>query len=146
LTGTFDGSLKYRPAPIFFWQYNVGKDKQREPWIPKPLQIGTTPLVKMMGNVYTRTFTNFKHPKIVASDFDGSRVVLSDHYKLVVAGNDVSIKAQLFKVPDDVAEENDIATENPEVVRGMLEQLRQWQTSVLTSLTGAEYKPRLSAN
>jgi hypothetical protein len=52
----------------------------------------------------------------------------------------------LFKVPDDVAEENDIATENPEVVRGMLEQLRQWQTSVLTSLTGAEYKPRLSAN
>jgi hypothetical protein len=63
-----------------------------------------------------------------------------------VAGNGVSIKAQLFKVPDDVAEENDIATENPEVVRGMLEQLRQWQTSVLTSLTGAEYKPRLSAN
>jgi|TARA_B110000263_G_scaffold80642_2_gene70578 arylsulfatase A-like enzyme len=146
LTGTFDGSLKCRPAPIFFWQYNVGKDKQREPWIPKPLQIGTTPLVKMMGNVYTRTFTNFKHPKIVASDFDGSRVVLSDHYKLVVAGNGVSIKAQLFKVPDDVAEENDIATENPEVVRGMLEQLRQWQTSVLTSLTGVEYKPRLSAN
>ena len=145
LTETFDGSLKHRPTPIFFWQYNVLKDKQREPWIPKPLQIGTTPLVKMMGNVYTRTFVNFKHPKIIASDFDGSRVVLSDHYKLVVAGNGDSIKVQLFKVPDDVAEESDIAMENPKVVRDMLVQLRQWQTSVLTSLTGADYKPQASA-
>ncbi len=141
LTGTFDATLQQRPAPIFFWQYNVGQDKQREPWIPGPLQIGTTPLVKMMGNVYTRTFKNFKHPKIVASDYDGGRVVLADDYKLVVAGNGASLKAQLFKVPDDVAEKNDIAAENPEVVRGMLAQLRKWQTSVLTSLTGAEYKP-----
>jgi hypothetical protein len=144
LTGTFDGTLQQRPAPIFFWQYNVGQDKQREPWIPGPLQIGTTPLVKMMGNVYTRTFKNFKHPKIVASDYDGGRVVLADDYKLVVAGNGASLKAQLFKVPDDVAEKNDIAAENPEVVRGMLEQLRKWQTSVLTSLTGAEYELRIS--
>jgi arylsulfatase A-like enzyme len=139
LTGTFDASLQYRPAPIFFWQYNVGNDKQREPWIPEPLQIGTTPLVKMMGNVYTRTFKNFKHPKVVASDFDGSRVVLTNNYKLVVAGNNASPKVELFKVPDDVAEQNDIATENPEVVNRMLKQLRQWQASVMTSLTGAEY-------
>jgi arylsulfatase A-like enzyme len=146
LKGTFDGILKQRPAPIFFWQYNVGKDKQREPWIPGPQQVGTTPLVKMMGNVYTRTFTNFKHPKIVTSDYDGSRVVLADGYKLVVASNGASLKAQLFKVPDDVAEKNDIAAENPEVVRGMLEELRKWQTSVLTSLTGTEYKPPIKTN
>jgi arylsulfatase A-like enzyme len=146
LKGTFDGILKQRPAPIFFWQYNVGKDKQREPWIPGPQQVGTTPLVKMMGNVYTRTFTNFKHPKIVTSDYDGSRVVLADGYKLVVASNGASLKAQLFKVPDDVAEKNDIAAENLEVVRGMLEELRKWQTSVLTSLTGTEYKPPIKTN
>ncbi|MBT4692108.1 MAG: sulfatase-like hydrolase/transferase [Planctomycetaceae bacterium] len=141
LMRTFDGALEQRSVPIFFWQYNVAADKQREPWISGPLQIGTTPLVKMMGNVYTRTFKNFKHPEIVASDFGGSRVVLADDYKLVVAGNAGMIKAQLFKVPQDVAEKNDIAAGNPEVVQSMLEQLRKWQTSVLTSLTGAEYKP-----
>ena len=150
LTGTFDGSLKHRPAPIFFWQYSVTNDRQREPWIPKSLQTGTTPLVKrgMRGgeNVYTRTFRNFKHPEILEDNFDGSLVVLSDHYKLVVEGNGDSIEVQLFKVPDDVAEENDIAAENPKLVRGMLAQLRHWQKSVLTSLTGADYKPRLSAN
>lgn len=139
LTGTFDASLQHRPAPMFFWQFNVGTDKQREPWIPEPLQIGTTPLVKMMGNAYTRTFKNFKHPKVVPSDFDGSRAVLANNYKLVVAGGNASPKVELFKVPDDVAEQNNIATENPEVVNRMLKQLRQWQTSVLTSLTGAEY-------
>ena len=68
-------------------------------------------------------------------------MVLTDDYKLVVAGNGASLKAQLFEMPVDVAEETDIATENPEVVQGMLAQLRKWQTSVLTSLTGAEYKP-----
>jgi hypothetical protein len=52
----------------------------------------------------------------------------------------------LFKVPDDVAEKNDIAAENLEVVRGMLEELRKWQTSVLTSLTGTEYKPPIKTN
>jgi hypothetical protein len=73
-------------------------------------------------------------------------VVLADGYKLVVASNGASLKAQLFKVPDDVAEKNDIAAENLEVVRGMLEELRKWQTSVLTSLTGTEYKPPIKTN
>lgn len=143
LAGLLDDSLKQRPTPIFFWQFNTGADTQRTPWINHELQIGTTPLVKMMGDIYTRNFRNSKHPDIVESDFTGSRVMLIENYKLVITGQSPKEKLQLFKMPDDLAEKHNIAAQHPEVVSSMRKQLHRWQSSVLKSLTGADYKQHI---
>ncbi len=140
LKGLFDSTLTQRPSPIFFWQFNSKADQQNQPWIARPHQIGTTPLVKMMGDIYTRNFVNHKHPNIVESDYSGSRVILLQDYKLVVTGNGDAQKRELFKVPQDIAEEHNLATQNPDVVQSMAKSLRNWQESVLKSLTGADYK------
>ena len=140
LTGLFNNSLSQRAEPIFFWQFNVSADQQREPWIEQQQQIGTTPLVKMMGDIYTRNFVNHKHPKIVESDYSGSRVMLLQNYKLVISGVSDRQQSELFMVPNDIAEKNNLASKRPDVVRDMSQKLRLWQDSVLKSLTGADYK------
>ena len=140
LTGLLDQSLQQRPTPIFFWMFNTGADKQREPWIDRELQIGTTPLVKMMGNIHTRNFTNFRHPEITPSDYTGNRAMLLQNYKLVIRGNGNNQAVELFRVPDDTGEETNVAKEHPEVVKSMQQHMKEWQDSVLKSLTGADYQ------
>jgi len=140
LTRLWDGTLTQRPTPIYFWQFNTNADQQREPWIQQQLQIGTTPLVKMMGDIYTRNFINHQHPNIVESDFTGDRVVLLQNYKLVITGNGDKQKTELFRVPDDVAEEDNIAREQTDVVQSMSTKLLRWQQSVLKSLSGQDYR------
>ena len=140
LTGLIDNPLKQRPTPICFWQFNHRADLQREPWIENDLQIGTTPLVKMMGDIYTRNFVNFKHAKIVPSDYTGNRAILSSHYKLVIRGTGTDQTIELFDIRQDSAEEHDIAEKYPEVVSNLRTTMKQWQDSVLNSLTGADYK------
>ena len=66
--------------------------------------------------------------------------MLLQDYKLVVTGYGDGQKSELFEVPQDIAEEHNLATQNPDVVQSMAESLRNWQESVLKSLTGADYK------
>jgi len=50
------------------------------------------------------------------------------------------IVTALYDVDKDPQENDNIATQYPEVVERMQKQLRQWQVSVEKSLTGADYK------
>ncbi|QDU36355.1 Arylsulfatase [Maioricimonas rarisocia] len=137
LVPLLEGEMTNRPDPIYFWSYNTrGEAKGREPYITSALQKGTTPLVKMMGNIHTRNFSNFHHPEIAEEDYDGTRVMLGSRYKLIVHGNG---ETELFDITADPAEKTSLADEKPEVVDQMRQQLRSWQKSVLTSLTGADY-------
>ena len=140
LTNLIEHPLQQRPNPIYFWQFNHSADMQREPWIETNLQVGTTPLVKMMGNIYTRNFINFKHDKIVPSDYTGNRAILSSNYKLVIRGTSTDQAIELFDINQDSAEEHNIAAKYPKVVTTLQKTLKQWQDSVLHSLTGADYK------
>ncbi|MEC9095708.1 MAG: sulfatase-like hydrolase/transferase [Planctomycetota bacterium] len=140
LTGLFNNSLKERRTPVFFWQFNNRADRQREPWIEEKQQIGTTPLVKMMGDIYTRNFVNFKHPEIVPSDYTGNRAMLLQNYKLVIRGDGEKQTIELFDLPNDVAEQRDIAANYPDIVSSMRKEMKHWQDSVLQSLTGTDYK------
>jgi hypothetical protein len=47
---------------------------------------------------------------------------------------------QLFDLREDPAEENDLIEAKPDVARNLERQLRDWQQSVLNSLTGADYR------
>lgn len=134
-----DGTMTERPEPICFWSF--GSRSRGEPWIEPKLQEGTTPLAKAMGGRFTRNFTNNHHPEIAEEDYSGGRAILDNRYKLVVHGpaGDAA-KVELFDLENDRAETTNVANANPEIVKHLSTHLRDWQKSVLTSLTGADYQ------
>lgn len=135
-----DGKLESRSSPICFWSFANGgaSNGKPQPWIEPELQQGTTPLVKLMAGKPTRTFRNFHHPQIQASDFAGERAIIGDQYKLVIRGKGNEVQ-QLFDLRSDPAEKNDLSDSEVEIAIQLRDQLREWQQSVLESLTGAEY-------
>ena len=72
-------------------------------------------------------------------DTGGPRVVIDNDYKLVVSGPGAS-DTELFNLRHDPAEQKNLAADEPAVVAALAEQLRRWQDSTLTSLTGADYR------
>ncbi|MGM0490615.1 MAG: hypothetical protein ACQESR_28140 [Planctomycetota bacterium] len=115
--------------------------RQPKPYIDPELQKGTTPLVKMMRGRYTRNFRNVHYDEITEQDFGGARAILDGRYKLVVSARGGSESAkELFDLRDDPAEENNLIDAEPEIAKDLARQLRDWQESVLSSLTGADYR------
>ncbi|MCK5461835.1 MAG: hypothetical protein KAI95_02425, partial [Bacteroidales bacterium] len=139
LKSVIDGQMKERPSPICFWQYTINGGEARSPYIEPDQQEGTTPLVKQMNGLYTRNFLNFQLEKISEQDYEGSRVILDNRYKLVI-GPGKNPTVELFKIREDPAEKNDLSETNVEVVKNLEQQLEDWQTSVLESLTGTDYQ------
>ncbi len=141
LTPLIHGKMKQRSKPIAFWSFDTKDESNNEPYIDMELQRGTTPLVKMMGDIHTRNFRNFHHPKIEPDDFSGSRVLLNNQYKLIVNSKRGGlVKRELFDVRIDPAETANLIDEKPNVTSEMQAQLQDWQESVLKSLTTADYK------
>ncbi|MFW5693051.1 MAG: sulfatase [Thermoguttaceae bacterium] len=131
-----------RPEPIFFWSFRTRRfaGLNPEPWIEPELQQGTTPLVKLMGNIPTRNFRNLHHPEIGEADFLGPRAIADNRFKLVLHdGRDGEPKVELFDLHDDPGETRDLSGDRPEIVRAMKQQMRAWQESVLESLRGGDY-------
>ncbi|MCP4455442.1 MAG: hypothetical protein GY809_28615 [Planctomycetes bacterium] len=94
----------------------------------------------MIGGKYTRTFSNYHYPAISERDFGGARAVLGNRYKLVMDAQSANKPTvELFDLTQDPAEALDVATSCPRVVEKMQKQLRDWQGSVLKSLTAANY-------
>jgi len=138
LAPLIDGEMTERPEPIYFWQFDARREAGRdlEPFIDPELQEGTTPLVKLAGDIPTRNFRNFHHPRIMEGDYEGPRVALDGRHKLVVhdRGEGKPPRKELFDLRADRAEENDLSDDRPKVVERLEERLREWQTSVLESL------------
>ncbi len=138
-----DGKMKHRPSPIFFWAYNTRNALMGEPkpYIDPKLQEGTTPLVKLMNGIATRNFQNFYHPVITEQDFSGARVILDNRYKLVIEGKlGNQLAKELFDLRKDPAEKDNLIEAQPTIAKKLERQLREWQQSTLTSLTGADYR------
>lgn len=142
LTPLFDGNMRERPAPICFWNGSVRDEAgfTPQPYIDPELQKGTTPLVKLMDNIATRNFKNFHHPDIQEQDFGGARAILANRYKLVIHGTGNDAVRELFDVREDRAERNNLIDDRPAIAEKLEQQLREWQQSVLESLTGVDYR------
>ena len=144
LVSLLDDDLESRPAPIFFWQFDTGhlSNQTAKPWIEPALQVGTTPLVKLMDGRATRNFRNFHHPKVTPEDYLGPRVMMDNQYKLVVhdGSNRPGSRVELFDLLSDPAEEVNLAGSRPETVESMQKELHAWQSSVLSSLMGNDYE------
>jgi arylsulfatase A-like enzyme len=141
LKGLIEGEMDERSAPICFWSYDSGREAEgnREPYIDPTLQSGTTPLVKMMDGRFTRNFGNLRHPSIAEQDFAGPKAILDNRYKLVIDGEGGEPTKELFDLRNDRAEEKNLVRSKDEIARKLEKQLRDWQESVMKSLTGADY-------
>jgi len=134
------GKMKTRPKPIGFWSFNsrraAGNDAK--PYFTAEEQQGTTPLVKLMGDIPTRNFRNYHQPPIEEADYSGSRVWLDNRYKLVIPGK-ADDESELYDLQTDPAEETNIAKKKPELSARLARELREWQSSVLNSLREKDY-------
>ncbi|MGB7346099.1 MAG: sulfatase-like hydrolase/transferase [Pirellulaceae bacterium] len=141
LTPLISGSGELPTRGIGFWSFDAKADVNNPPYIQEELQRGTTPLVKMMGDIHTRNFRNYHHQSINQSDYTGERAWLSGRFKLVVndkkAGNS---QVELFDVRSDPAETKDLSQSKSDIVDQLQDEMHQWQTSVLKSLTTADYQ------
>ena len=143
LTPVLDGKMTVRPSPLFFWAFNTAHLalSNLDPWIDPELQTGTTPLVKLMQGKATRDFTNYHHPAITEDDYLGPRAIVDGRFKLVThEQNTGAALRELFDLDADPAEKNNLIEQQPAVAKKLQTQLREWQESVLHSLTGADYE------
>ncbi len=116
-------------------------NESSQPYIDPELQEGTTPLVKMLGGKFTRTFRNYKYDQFSENDFTGERTMMNNQYKLVLEGQSPNEKGfELYDMENDRGETRNLADSFPEIVEEMQTQLHNWQESVLNSLSGADYK------
>jgi arylsulfatase A-like enzyme len=151
LTPVLDNKITARPdsSPLFFWDFDFARVRSAnsEPYIDTALQEGTTPLAKKAKGLATRNFSNFKHPTITETDYLGPRSVIEGGYKLVVqevkkakGDPNPTPKVELFDLKGDPGEKSNLAGQKPDQVKKLQSTLRTWQTSVLNSLTGADYR------
>jgi hypothetical protein len=138
-----DGQMTERTNLLYFWECNIGNqgNAKAEPYIDPELQKGTTPLVKLMGGVATRNFNNFKHPTISDSDYLGPRAIIDGDIKLVIhEQKSGKARQEPFDLQTDPAEKNNLIDKQTATAEKLQSRLRQWQDSVLNSLTGADYR------
>ncbi len=140
LTPVFDGKIDVRPTPMAFWGFHFRQSPGSQPYIDPELQKGTTPLVKKgAGGKSTRDFLNFHHPEITDADYRGTRSIIQGDHKLVIREQKDGTSIELFNLKTDPAEKTNLLDQQPELARKLQSALRQWQDSVLKSLTGADY-------
>jgi arylsulfatase A-like enzyme len=137
-----EGKMADRPQPICFWVYEANREMRAggTPYLTAEQQEGTTPTAKLMAGKYTRDFRNLRHPVVKESDYAGRAAVLDNRYKLV---RDKELA--LYDVRADRGESADLAVKQPERTEALRRTLREWQDSVLRSLTGADYNRSGSA-
>jgi arylsulfatase A-like enzyme len=143
LTAALDGKLTERPNPLCFWQFDTGRLGRSgpQPWIDPELQKGTTPLVKLMGGKATRDFTNFRHPALTDDDYLGPRAIVDGRFKLVIHEQKGGVvQRELFDLQTDPAEKTNLLEQDRTAADQLQAKLRDWQKSVLQSLTGADYR------
>jgi len=137
-----NGTMKTRTAPMFFWSFETQEafTKESKPYIDPGLQVGNTPLVKILAGKYTRTFENYEYPAISQDDLGGARTIIDDQYKLIIgAQTSGSEDIALYNLETDPSESTNLADSKTDIVESMQKQLHDWQLSVLTSLTGEDY-------
>jgi arylsulfatase A-like enzyme len=141
LLPVLDGKMTNRPRPLWFWEFDTAHLGKGESYIDPKLQQGTTPLVKKSGGKATRDFNNFRHPTITAADYLGPRAIIDGPYKLVIHETPKGgVKKELFNLITDPAEKTNFLGKDPAIAKKLEIELRDWQQSVLYSLTGADYR------
>jgi arylsulfatase A-like enzyme len=141
LTPLLEQNVTKRSQPLFFWDFANRNSDNNPPYIAPELQAGTTPLVKLMGGIATRNFTNYRHPTITDADYRGARAIIDGRFKLVIhETKQGDARRELFDLQADPAESTNLIEQQPAKAQALQSRLRAWQTSVLNSLTENDYR------
>lgn len=143
LTAALDGNMTERPNPLWFWEFNTARlaRTKPKPYLDPHLQEGTTPLKKLMNGKATRDFTNWQYPAVDDADHLGPRAIINGRHKLVIhEAKGQKERRELFDLNADPGEKTNLIDQHPELAEQLQTKLRQWQQSVLQSLTGADYR------
>lgn len=86
-------------------------------------------------------FVNREHPQVVPEDFKTNASWIDNRYKLYMPKpkRNQDQQPELYDLEKDREEQNNIASQHPEIVKTMRAELLNWQESVERSLTGADY-------
>lgn len=133
------GEVKERLKPICFWNFDTGHLTDNVPYITPELQVGTTPLTKILDGAFTRSFRNYHHKEIKEEDYLGDRAILDNRYKLVIDQGGGDEVKELYNVMKDPGETNNLIEDYPDIAADLEKQMKDWQQSVLQSLTEKDY-------
>ena len=140
-------TMKERPTPIGFWQYDASGERANGRWIDVDLARGTTPTTRNPAI----DFLNYRHPVAKTANFGGVAAWTENRYKLILSDRAAANSAkksgkragpdavELFDLLADPTEERNIAGKHPEIVARLTAELHAWQRSVERSLSGADY-------
>jgi arylsulfatase A-like enzyme len=145
-----DNSMVSRPA-IGFWGYSQTGERKNPSWLSDASlnemitfttrQKTRLETLKARGQGFSAAFKNHRHDEMKPENYKTNAAWIDGRFKLYVpkAGKSGRQTPELYDLEKDPLEQNDLANQNPERVKGMWAQLRQWQASVERSLTGADY-------
>lgn len=140
LVPLLEGKMTERASPICFWDRVPARAPGAKPYIDPELQKGTTPTAKIgPDGAGTRNFQNFHYPAVREEDIGGPAAIVDNRFKLVLDGARGS-GTELFDLRADPAETKNVIAAHADEAKKLEQQLRTWQRSVLTSLTGADYR------
>lgn len=142
LSAALDGKLTERANPLYFWEFNTAHlaGAKPQPYLDPELQKGTTPLAKLMGGKATRDFRNLRHPATTDNDLLGPRAIIDGRFKLVVhEQKSGQVTRELFDLNADPSEKTNLLEQQTVRANQLQAKLRDWQQTVLTSLSGADY-------
>jgi arylsulfatase A-like enzyme len=130
-----EGKESERRSPICFEYYDFrNEEKYNLEWyLDKSLLLGNIPTSKVKGI----QFHNFVDMSPLIKDYPAIAAIRDHRFKLVEPAPG---KFELYDILKDPKEQNDLAAESPEIAEKLIKQLRQWQTEVERSMTGADYK------
>ena len=142
-----DGTMDRRQNPIGFRIYNKKPELENEPWLEDTalnewITLDAKKAKQATGkDGETPCFSSHKHPRMVPENFQTSAAWMTDRYKLIIpkSKDEKTPAPEFYDMQKDRGEENDIASEHPEIVKAMRSELLEWQKSVERSLTGAVY-------
>ncbi|WP_422351097.1 sulfatase [Flagellimonas sp.] len=133
------GKMDRRNEPVCFWIFDRNHMDKSNPYIEEHLQMGNTPLVKLMGGSYFRSFENYRLNEVLDQDYSGDRSIIDGDNKLIIKDSDEGTKKELFNISSDPGERMNIISSHPEIAKKLEQQLVDWQQSVLQSLSEKDY-------
>ncbi|MCK4998833.1 MAG: sulfatase-like hydrolase/transferase [Anaerohalosphaera sp.] len=140
LAGVIDGTMKYRPRPMGFWDYPIkGLGTPSDAWMKEVLEAQRkgekiTDPAKLCSDAGKIT------KQYPTDSFPGHAAWLDWPWKLHrIEDKNGKVKLELYNLADDSYEKTDLVTEQTERTETMRARLQEWQASVVRSLNGEDY-------
>ena len=132
--------MKNRPTPMGFWQYPGGIGIPSSKWMSELLYEQEKDLPPRDSSRLRLDAGNIDH-KYSVEFFEGHAAWLEWPWKLHrIQKDSFDVKVELYNLVEDPLEKRDLAAQDTVRTNSMRYQIEAWQTSVVHSLNGNDYR------